>query len=406
MFIDNKTAFELIETYGSPLYVYDETILRERCNEIKNLLPGLNLTINYSVKANSNLHLLKIILDEGLDVDALSPGEIYIEELAGFTPDRILYISNNISAEEMKYVIERGILLSVDSLSQLELFGKINPGGKIVVRLNPGSFGVGHHEKVVTAGANTKFGVQAEFADEVKAIVKKYDLKLVGINQHLGSLFLDEDKYIDGAKALLGIIKKEFPGLEFIDFGGGFGVPYKKEENRLDMKAMTEKFSAVLKDFISEYDNKDIVFRIEPGRYIAAECGILLGQVYSVKENHNKTYIGTDLGMNILVRPSMYDSYHGIEVFSKKEPSGLTKQVTVVGNICETGDILAKDRLLPEIHEGDILGVLNAGAYGHVMSSNYNWRLRPAEVLITKNGEHRLIRKRDSIEDLASHYLV
>lgn len=404
MFIDKKTAFELIETYGSPLYVYDEIILRKRCNELKNLLPGLNLQVNYSIKANSNPHLLKIVLDEGLDVDAMSPGEIYVEELAGFTPDRVFYIGNNVSAEEMKYAMDRDILVSVDSLSQLELYGKINAGGRVAVRFNPG-FGAGHHEKVVTAGKNTKFGVQAEFVDEVKAILQKHALRLVGINQHIGSLFLDEDEYINGVKGLLEIIK-QFPGLEFIDFGGGFGVPYKKSENRLDLLALSEKLSAVLNEFLHGYDNKEVVFKIEPGRYVVAECGILLGQVYSIKQNYDKTYIGTDLGMNVLVRPSMYDSYHEVEVLSKKEPSGLAKQVTVVGNICETGDIMAKERLLPEIHEGDILAVLNAGAYGHVMSSNYNFRLRPAEVLITERGGHRLIRKRDSFEDLVRNYQV
>ena len=404
MFIDKKTAFELIATYGSPLYVYDETILRKRCNELKNLLPGLNLQVNYSIKANSNPHLLKIVLDEGFDVDAMSPGEIYVEELAGFTPDRIFYIGNNVSAKEMKYAIDRDILVSVDSLSQLELYGKINAGGRVAVRFNPG-FGAGHHEKVVTAGKNTKFGVQAEFADEVKTIVQRHRLELVGINQHIGSLFLDEDEYINGVRGLLEIIK-QFPGLEFIDFGGGFGVPYKKGENRLDLQALSEKLSTVLNEFLHEYDNKEVVFKIEPGRYVVAECGTLLGQVYSIKQNYDKTYIGTDLGMNVLVRPSMYDSYHEIEVFSKKEPSGLAKQVTVVGNICETGDIMAKERLLPEIHEGDILAVLNAGAYGHVMSSNYNFRLRPAEALITERGGHRLIRKRDSFEDLVRNYQV
>jgi len=405
MFINKEMAFELIETYGSPLYVYDEAILRKRCNELKNLLPGFNLKINYSIKANSNPSLLKIVLDEGLNVDAMSPGELYLEELAGFTSDRILYVCNNVSAEEMKYVIDRNIVISVDSLSQLELYGKINPEGRVAVRFNPGSYGTGHHEKVVTAGEKTKFGVQAEFTDEVKAIVQKYKLKIVGINQHLGSLFLDEDDYVNGAKALLEIVKK-FPGLEFIDFGGGFGVPYKSDEARLDLSALSEKLAVVFNEFLQEYDNKEVIFKIEPGRYIVAECGILLGQVYSTKESYGKTYIGTDLGMNILVRPSMYDSYHEVEVFNKKEPSGQTKLVTIVGNICETCDVLAKERVLPEIYEGDVLAILNAGAYGHVMSSNYNCRFRPAEVLINKKGDHQLIRKRDSFEDLVRNYMV
>ncbi|MEG6510583.1 diaminopimelate decarboxylase [Desulforamulus ruminis] len=403
MFINHNTAYELIEHYGSPLYVYDESILRNRCRELKNLLPGINCTVNYSAKANSNLEILKIILNEGLDVDAMSPGEIYIEQLAGFPVHRIFYIGNNVSAEEMKYAIEREILVSVDSLSQLELYGKINAGGAVAVRFNPG-VGAGHHEKVITAGRNTKFGVQADFADQVKEIVKKYQLKLVGINQHIGSLILNEDKYIQGVKGLLQIAK-QFPNLQFIDLGGGLGVPYGEGEARLDLSMLAIKLSALLKEFLQNYDNKEVVFKIEPGRYLVAECGILLGQVYSIKENYEKTYIGTDLGMNVLVRPVLYDSYHQIEVIGKKERSGPLKPVTVVGNICESGDFIAKDRLLPEIREGDLLAVLNAGAYGYVMSSNYNCRLRPGEVLINADGSHRMIRRRDCFEDLVRHYV-
>lgn len=402
MFINNETALELIERYGSPLYVYDETILRSRCRELKNLLPGINCKINYSTKANSNLEILKIILAEGLDVDAMSPGEIYIEQSAGFPSDRIFYIGNNVSPEEMKYAIERDILVSVDSLSQLELYGKINRGGQVAVRFNPG-VGAGHNEKVVTAGKNTKFGVQADFVDSVKALLNKYELKLIGINQHIGSLFLDEDKYINGVKGLLQIAK-QFPNLDFIDFGGGFGVPYKKDEDRLNLSQLAVKLSKVLKEFLLDFDNKEVVFKLEPGRYLVAECGILLGRVYSIKQNYEKTYIGTDLGMNVLARPVLYDSYHDIEVISKNGKGSNAKVVTVVGNICESGDIMAKDRLLPEISEGDLLAVMNAGAYGHVMSSNYNCRLRPAEVLMNANGSHRLVRRRDSFEDLVRNY--
>ncbi|MFW5982231.1 MAG: diaminopimelate decarboxylase [Halanaerobiaceae bacterium] len=400
--IREDKAFELIEKYGSPLYVYNEDILRKRCRELKNLLPDRNFRVNYSAKANTNLEILKIVRDEGLDVDAMSPGEIYIEEKAGFTSDRILYISNNVSAEEMKFAIERGINVSVDSLSQLELYGELNPGGDVVVRFNPG-LGVGHHEKVTTGGKKTKFAVQKEFIPQVKEILKKYDLNLVGINQHMGSLFLNGDKYIEGVQNLFAIAK-EFPGLDFVDIGGGFGIPYHENEERLDLEDLGQKLDKVFAEFIAEYDNKDIVLKIEPGRYIVAESGILLGEVYSIKENYGVKYIGTDLGFNVLMRPMLYNSYHQIQILkhpdNKDHEKDLTELVNIAGNICESGDLIAKERELPIIHEGDIIEVMDAGAYGFVMSSNYNCRLRPAEVLIDSNGIDRLIRKRDTLEDL------
>ncbi|MFW5981507.1 MAG: hypothetical protein ACOCRU_02900 [bacterium] len=245
--ISEKMAFSLLKKYGSPLYVYNEDILRKRCKEMKNLLPDRNFRVNYSAKANTNLELLKIIKEEGLDVDAMSPGEIFIEERAGFTPEQILYISNNVSAEEMQFAIDRGIKVSVDSLAQLELYGEINPGGQVVVRFNPG-LGVGHHAKVTTGGKKTKFAVQKEFVPRVKEILKKYRLNLIGINQHMGSLFLKGDKYIEGVKNFFEIAK-EFPGLEFIDIGGGFGIPYHEDEERLDLNKLTGKLIKPLLNF-------------------------------------------------------------------------------------------------------------------------------------------------------------
>lgn len=402
-FINDKIAFELIEKYGSPLYVYDEKTLRERCREIHDLLPEQNLRVNYSAKANSNLEFLKIVNDEDLNVDAMSPGEIYVQMAAGFTPDRIFYIGNNVSAEEMKYAAEKGITVSVDSLSQLELFGKVCKGSKVAVRFNPG-VGAGHSDKVVTGGKKTKFGVQKDFIPEVKEILKKYDLTLAGIDQHIGSLFMDANPYLEGVKSILEIAL-EFPGLEFIDMGGGFGVPYRDDEPRLDLKELSEKLNVILNDFLSKYDNKNVVFKVEPGRYISAECGALLGEVYSVKKNYDHLYVGTDLGFNTLMRPVLYDSYHEVYVAKKDGNHSDEKcEYSIVGNICESGDIIAKDRNVEKISEGDIIVVGNAGAYGFSMSSNYNCRLKPAEVLIAEDGSFRLIRRRDTLEDLLRNF--
>jgi len=404
-FFGKMNPNELTAKYGSPLYVYNEGIFRQKIRDMKNLVSYENFIPNYSIKANSNLQLLKIAKEEGIYADAMSPGEIFILLNAGFKPEEIFYVSNNVSDEEMLYAIEKGITVSIDSLSQLEKYGKLDPGGKVAVRFNPG-VGAGHHEKVITGGKKTKFGVNTEKADVVLATAEKYNLKIIGINQHIGSLFLDIDPYIEAAGSLLYLADK-FRDLEFVDLGGGFGIQYMKQQGKrgFDLKAAGEKLGVFMNDFAERYGRK-IMFKTEPGRYIAAESCILLGTVHALKENSGTRYIGTDLGMNVLVRPSMYDSHHDIEVYRQ----GFivrdieTEEVTVVGNICETGDIMAKNRMLPVIREGDILGVMDAGAYGYSMSSNYNNRLRPAEVLVRIDGTDIIVRKRDTLEGLLRNF--
>jgi diaminopimelate decarboxylase len=403
-FFGNTNPFQLIEKYGTPLYTYNENILRQRCRDLKELISYPNFTVNYSLKANSNLELIKIVRSEGLRADAMSPGEIYLNRLAGYKPEEILYISNNVSEEEFSYAIKEGVNISVDSVSQLEMFGKINPGGRVAFRVNPG-VGAGHHEKVRTAGQKTKFGIEMSSIPEVKKIIKEYKLRLIGINQHIGSLFMDSEAYLESTANIL-TIARQFDDLEFVDLGGGFGIPYKKQSDqpRLDLKILGGKLTEVIQSWVTEY-GKNIEFKIEPGRYIVAESSILLGKVYATKTNYNIKYIGTDLGFNVLIRPVMYDSHHDIEIYRGNDiPSLKEETVNIVGNICETGDIIAKDRKLPEIIENDILGVLDSGAYGYSMSSNYNSRLRPAEVLIQTDGNPRLIRRRDTLEDLVRNF--
>lgn len=403
-FFGDVDVFELREKYGTPLYVYNERILRDRCKTIKNLVPYENFTVNYSAKANSNITLLKIVKDCGLDVDAMSPGEITAELKAGFTPDQIFYISNNVTEDEMLFAIDKGIMISCDSLEQLEQYGQLNPNSKVAVRFNPG-VGAGHSEKVITGGKKTKFGVSVEYIPNVKEILKKYNLTLAGINQHIGSLYMEGTPFVESLHAI-DYIASQFDELEFIDLGGGFGIPYHKEDDEAPINF--DDFSSKLNDFMESFAKKygkKIKFKIEPGRFIAAECSILLGTVTGTKQNDTNLFAGSDIGFNVLQRPVMYDSFHGVEVYTNREnPSKELQKINVVGNICESGDILAKDRLLPEMQKGDIIGVLDAGAYGHVMSSNYNNRLRPAEVLIRENGETVLIRRRDTLDDLFKVY--
>jgi diaminopimelate decarboxylase len=404
-FYGNTTPEVLLEKYGSPLYVYNESIFRERCREMKKVISYPKFTANFSIKANSNLELLKIVREEGLYADAMSPGEIFVLLKAGFKPEQIFYVSNNVSKEEMEFAIERGITVSIDSVSQLKLFGSINPGGSVSIRFNPG-IGAGHHEKVVTAGKKTKFGIGVDQIDEVKKVAKDFNTRIAGINQHIGSLFMEPISYVEAAKNLLSIAEK-FADLDFIDFGGGFGIPYRKQdgEKRLNLGLLNEMLSEVVINWVAKY-GKQVTFKIEPGRYIAAESGVLLGRVHAVKQNSGTKYIGTDLGFNVLARPVMYDAWHDIEIYRNGRivDDGTKEEATIVGNICESGDIIAKDRMLPVIKEGDICGVMDVGAYGYSMSSNYNNRLQPAEVLIKLDGSDVMIRRRGTLEDLMRNY--
>ena len=347
---------------------------------------------------------MKLALEEGNNCDAMSIGEIRMLQKAGFPTDRIFYVPNNVSEEELKETISIGVMTSLDSLAQLELYGSLNPGGKCAVRLNPG-VGAGHHEKVVTAGKKTKFGIAEEDIDQIFEIAARYQLTIAGINQHIGSLFMDPEPHLKAVSNLLRIAER-FPNLEFIDFGGGYGIPYHKldDETEFDMESFRQRLVPILDQFVAEY-GKAPLFKSEPGRYCVAEGSVILGRVHAVKQNAGKKYVGTDVGMNVLVRPSMYDSWHDIEVLRNGQvvPRTDMEEQTVTGNICESGDLLAKDRMLPQIRRGDLACILDTGAYGYSMCSSYNSRPRPAEVMICKDGSVKLIRRRETIEDLMAY---
>ncbi|MDD2533691.1 MAG: diaminopimelate decarboxylase [Eubacteriales bacterium] len=401
-FLAGHQPEELLAQYGSPLYVYNEQIFRDRCHDMQSLVDYERFTANYSIKANSNINLLAIAREEGMYADAMSPGEILFLEQAGYSPEQIFFVPNNVSREELQFAIDHNVLTSLDSISQLDLFGQLNPGGRVAIRINPG-VGAGHHEKVVTGGKKTKFGISMDQMDQVQTTLKRYQLHLVGVNQHIGSLFMEPQPYLEAARHFLSLAE-QFSELELVDFGGGFGIPYHKLEGqeRLDLQTLKHELTALIRGFVAKY-KRPVLFKSEPGRYVVAESGVLLGTVHAVKQNDASTFVGTDLGFNVLARPMMYDSWHDIEVFHQGElqaTDGPLKTVSVVGNICESGDIIAKHRELPPIVEGDVLAVLDAGAYGYAMSSTYNNRLRPAEILIQKDGQTRLIRRREVFEDL------
>ena len=400
--MDYKT---LINTYGSPLYVYDYKILKERCQQIADFASTLQnslhrkITINmhYSTKANYNPHLLKIVKETGLKVDCMSPLEVKVNELAGFTPEQMLYVCNNVTSEEMEFIHQKNILPCLDSISQVESWGKLFPNSEIMVRVNPGTTGVGHSEKVITSGKVTKFGISEPNIPSLLATCEKYHLSIIGTHQHLGSLFLDDkiDDYIAGVEAGLNISGEYFKNLKIIDLGGGFGVPYKESESPLNLKLVAEKLTPILNTFLDSHPNI-IELKFEPGRFIPCESCKLIGTVTAIKHENNINWIGTDIGMNALVRPSMYDAYHHISIISDN-----TEQITanVCGNICESGDILGKQRFLTQPAVGDLVIIDNAGAYGYSMSSNYTGRVRGAEILI-KDNKATVIRQRESVDDI------
>ncbi|MCR4938563.1 MAG: diaminopimelate decarboxylase [Treponemataceae bacterium] len=428
-FVGNEPE-KLAQTYGTPLYVYNERILRERMHEVARVITKYPYTANYSVKANTNIHILKLALEEGLNCDAMSPGEIQLLLKAGFPKERIFFVPNNVAETELEFAIEQGIMTSLDSLAQLELYGqtqsRMRKAGtaaagseRCAVRINPG-IGAGHHEKVVTAGKKTKFGIQEADIPEIFKLADSYGIRIAGINQHIGSLFMDPQPYLDAVTNLLRIAEG-FKKLEFIDFGGGYGIPYHKleDEKPFPMEDFKSRLEPILDDFVSRYGYAPL-FKSEPGRFCVAEGSVILGRVHAVKQNSGVTYCGTDVGMNVLVRPSMYDSWHDIEVLREgkavarhstadgstdsADSSGNRDDVlveqTVTGNICESGDILAKARMLPAMRRGDLACILDTGAYGYSMCSPYNSRPRPAEVLIGKDGSVRVIRRRETIDDI------
>ena len=404
-FFKGNNPEDIAAKYGTPVYVYNEEILRNRMHTVAQVVTKYPYTANYSIKANTNIHLLKMALEEGDNCDAMSVGELMMLEKAGFPVERIFFVPNNVSADELQYAIDKGIMTSLDSLSQLELFGQLNPGGKCAVRINPG-VGAGHHEKVVTAGKKTKFGVAEEDIDQIFEIAKKYHLTIAGINQHIGSLFMDPEPYLKAVENLLRIAMR-FENLEFIDFGGGYGIPYHKldDEAEFPMEDFKKRLEPILDAFVEKY-GKAPLFKSEPGRYCVAEGSVILGRVHAVKQNAGVKYAGTDIGMNVLVRPSMYDSWHDVEILrnGKVVERKELQEITVVGNICESGDIIAKNRQLPEMKVGDLACVLDTGAYGYSMCSTYNSRPRPAEVLIGKDGSLKVIRRKETLEDLFRYF--
>jgi diaminopimelate decarboxylase len=400
LYIGGLEAASLVNEFGSPLYVYDEATIRTRAQELAKAVRYPNTLIKYACKANTNIEIMKVLNEEGVSIDAVSPGEVYAAMKAGFGGERILFTTNNATHEEIEYGLERGIMINVDSLSQLDFVGRHHPGISLCVRINPHVI-AGHHDHVITGGPESKFGIDYTNVDRIKDVAKEHGLHIAGIHQHIGSGILQPEKFMEAINVLLDVAG-HFEGLEFIDFGGGIGIPYHEDEKPIDLqilgRTITEQFEAFCRSYGSE-----LRLVLEPGRYLVAESGYLLATVTSVKQGQRHRFVGINSGFNHLVRPAMYGSYHPI-VHATCVEGDKTPQ-TIAGNLCESGDTFTRDeqgivdRDLPPFNEGDTVAILNAGAYGFSMASLYNSRPRPAEVLVA-HGKARLIRKRETIEQI------
>ncbi len=398
MSLDNKILLEAAEKFGTPVYVYDADCVIQKYTELYDFIKYPNLKILYAMKANFNFQILRLLNEENASLDTVSPGDVLLAKAAGFTSDRILYTANNMTDAEVAQVVETGVLLNIGSLSRLEKFGKDYPGSDVCIRFNPDVVD-GAHEKIMTGGDLTKFGVLLADVDKVIAICAKYDLTVVGLHEHTGSGLQHTSSVFKSMENLMEIATKEnFPCLRFLDFGGGFKVTYHPDEEAVDYTEMGAEITRLFTDYTKSY-GKDLDMYFEPGKYIVAEAGYMLTEVNTIKDNNGRLIVGCNSGFPQLIRPMIYDSYH--HIINLTNPDGKLGTFDICGNICETGDRFAEAREMAEIREGDVLSIENAGAYCYSMGGVYNMRAMPAEVMYHK-GELKLIRRALSTEELVA----
>lgn len=387
----------LAKEFGTPLYVYDAEKIIAQLTEIKNAFSNHNVKIKYAAKALTNLSILKLMKKHGAGVDVVSIQEAHLTIKAGFEPKEILFTPNSVSFNEIEEGVAMGLMVNIDDISILEYFGhKYYNKVSCCVRINPHIM-AGGNPKISTGHTGSKFGISIYQLPHLMSIVNSYGIKVVGLHLHTGSDILDADVFLRVADILFGAAQ-EFPNLQFLDFGSGFKVPYRENDITTNVYDVGVKLGKAFDDFCTRY-GKVLEMWFEPGKYLVSEAGYLIVNANVVKTTPASIFVGVDSGFNHLLRPMMYDAYH--HILNISNPEGRKRVYTVVGNICET-DTFGTDRKLPEVRENDTLVIMNAGAYGFSMASNYNSRLRPAEVLVI-NGEAKLIRERETIEDLYRH---
>lgn len=399
--LSGQKLTELAGEFGTPLYVYDLEAIVARYQELSQVVPYRPLSILYAMKANYCPAILQELEKVGASLDTVSPAEVELALKLGYSPERLLYTANNITDEEMERVLNRGVMFNVGSLSRLEKLGKAHPGARVCLRFNPDVV-AGAHKKIQTGGDLTKFGILLVDADLAMQIAKKHKLSVVGLHKHTGSGIKESSKFLKSVGNLLSIATPErFPDLEFVDFGGGFGVPYEPGEVRIDYRQFGADISESVASWAKDFP-RQIQLLFEPGKYIVAEAGYFIIQVNTLKDNRGRLIAGTNSGFPQLIRPMFYDAYH--HVVNLSNPDAKALKYDVCGNICETGDCFAREREIAEIREGDYLCIENAGAYCYAMGGVYNLRAMPAEACVRGDNSF-LARRRLSDEQLVEQIL-
>jgi len=395
-----QELLKLVDEFGGPLYVYDAAKIESQYNRLTNAFSKVErVRINYAVKALSNISILKLLKEMGSGLDTVSIQEVKLGLLAGVEPEKIIYTPNGVSMEEIEEVTKFGVQINIDNLSILEQFGTKHPNIPVCIRINPHVM-AGGNTNISVGHIDSKFGISIHQLPHILRIIENTNMHINGIHMHTGSDILDIEVFLYAAEILFDTAN-HFKTLDFIDFGSGFKVPYKKGDIETNIEEFGKKLTKRFNAFEKEY-GRPLTLAFEPGKFLVSESGYFLAKVNVVKQTTSTVFAGIDSGFNHLIRPMLYGAQHFIENISN--PKGKERFYSVVGYICET-DTFANNRRITEINEGDILCFRNAGAYCFSMASNYNSRLRPAEVLY-KNGQGFLIREREVFEDLIKGQVI
>ncbi|MFB9120344.1 diaminopimelate decarboxylase [Bergeyella porcorum] len=394
----NQQLLDIANEFGTPVYVYDANSIQVQYEKLKTSFSD-STRFFYACKALTNINILKYIQQLGANLDCVSINEVKLGLKAGFTPERILFTPNCVDLAEIEEAMSFGVHINIDNISILEQFGnKYGNSYPIFIRINPHIYAGGNH-KISTGHIDSKFGISIHQMRHIERIMKSTNLLVEGLHMHTGSEIKDADVFLQGLEIMFEL-SEQFPDLKYIDMGSGFKVPYQDGDMETDVKSLGKKVEKVFEGFKQE-SGKALELWFEPGKYLVSKSGHFLVKANVIKQTTATVFVGVNSGFNHLIRPMFYDSYHIIENLSN--PQGAERIYTVVGNICET-DTFAWDRKITEVREGDVLVFRNAGAYGFEMSSNFNSRLKPAEVLFL-DGKPYLIRKRDEFEDLLKNQI-
>lgn len=393
-FIQDVKALDIAEQFGTPVYVYDADKILYQLKSLKTAFSGSEVKIKYAVKALTNMAVLKLLHEHGSGADVVSMQEAHLALKAGFGPSEIMFSPNCTEFSEIEEAVKLGLTINLDNLSFLKKFGiQYRSSYPCSIRLNPHIMAGGNY-KISTGHSDSKFGISVYQLQQIMEIVQQYNIQVNGLHIHTGSDITETEVFLKMADIFFSVAR-DFPDLKFIDFGSGFKVSYQEGDIVTNVYDLGLKLTQAFNEFCKNYGRK-LELWIEPGKYIVSEAGHLLVKTTVVKPTPSVNFVGVNSGLNHLLRPMMYDAYH--HIINLSNPGGEAKVYTVVGYICET-DTMGVDRKLNEVREGDILAICNAGAYGFSMASNYNSRLRPAEVLVI-NNEAKLIRQRETFEDL------